>query len=422
VLNLTSRSRTPLQPSTTHETFAAWRRHTISSGLAPVIGVSGSRGKTTVIRLLNTILENAGLRTAIRTNFSVETRGERQRGEIAPWSRALDDLKSGSLDIGIEELDWLTIHSMGLERATFPAFAITNVCANRDACLVQGDTKRAIASLPIIFESVHEDGFLVINGDDFDVSRQELEHRRASIFVGLNKESPGLRDHLSRGGKAAYSNTGMLVVGDGESSREIVAASELQFALFGHAGFQIQNALMAAAIASSIGLKTDEIRLALRQFNTSDFWMPDSFRVVDLDGIAVVLDRPNPSWFLRSVLRSLRDIAPNRIISVVGRLTGVPVSDLPEVGRLIGRASSLVVAHSENDEPARAAAIKQGAAQNEVPAVIMHTRSEGRALSKALSLARKGDLILVLADRPVPLIQSIKRAAESSARARLASA
>ena len=418
MLNLTTRSRTPLQPSTGHDSFADWRRYTVNRGTLPVIGVTGSRGKTTVIRLLNAILRNAGLRTAIRTNVSVDICDVRQLGEIAPWSRALEELALGSLDVAVEEFDWLTIHSMGLEQATFPAFVITNVCGNRDACLVQGDAKRAIASLPIVFESVHEDGMLVINGDDFDVSREELEHRRASLFVGLNRESPGLRDHLARGGKAAFSDGGTLMVGDAEKSLQVIAASDLPFALFGYAGFQIQNALMAAAIATSIGLKANDIGRALQTFDSADFWTPERFQVIDVNGISVVVDRPNPSWFLRAVLRSVRDIPSNRIISVVGRLAGVPVSDLPEVGRLIGRTSSFVVVHSESDEPTRAAAIRQGAARNEVPAVIVHTRSEGRALSRALSLARAGDLVLVLADRPAPLIQTLMRAAGSAPPAR----
>jgi UDP-N-acetylmuramyl pentapeptide synthase len=41
----------------------------------PIIGVTGSRGKTTVTRLLDAILSEAGLQVAIRTNVSVNIRG-----------------------------------------------------------------------------------------------------------------------------------------------------------------------------------------------------------------------------------------------------------------------------------------------------------------------------------------------------------
>jgi cyanophycin synthetase len=411
VINLASQPRMPLQSSIRFSSFADWREDVIDQGILPVVGITGSRGKTTVVRLLDAILIEAGLQSATRTNVSVDIRGKRQRGEIAPWSRALAELAQGTLDIAIEELDWLTVHTMGLEPETFPLYAITNICANRDACLVQGDARRAIASLPIVFESVHRNGLLVINGDDFDVSREQLEHERATLVVGQSRESPGLRGHLSHGGLAAWNDHGRLFVGGSDKAEGIGSTENLQFALDGRAGFQVHNALFAGAIAAMLGIEPEVTERALKRFRPTDVWMPDSFQVIDLDGVAVVVDRPNPSWFLRPVLRSLRDISPNRIISVVGKLTGIPSSDLPEVGRLIGRNSALVVSHSEDEEPNRSAAIKQGAAQNEVPAVIVHTKSEGRALSRALSIARRGDVVLVLADRPAPLARTILRAA-----------
>jgi len=421
VLNLSIRSHTPLQPLPSFGSFASWRQVAIENGILPIVGVTGSRGKTTVIRLLDAIFTANGSSTAIRTSDSVEIRGKRQRGEIAPWTRALQELRQGSLDVAIQELDWLAIHTMGLERASQPIIVITNVCANRDACLIQGDAKRAIASLPIVFESVHDQGHLIINGDDYDISREELGHQKSALFVGFNKESPGLRDHLSRGGMAAWTEIGELI-SNLSANREPVAfgsAADLSFALAGHAGFQVQNALAAGAAALSAGIDPAVVRSALESFDTNAVWMPGSFQVIDVDGISVVVDRPNPSWFLRPVLRSLRDIAPNRIISVVGRLTGVPASDLPEVGRLVGRSSSLLVSHSVDEEPARAAAFKRGAAQNEVPAAIVHTRNESRALARALSIARRGDLVLVLADRPAPLIRTIARASRSNSNAAL---
>jgi UDP-N-acetylmuramyl tripeptide synthase len=208
---------------------------------------------------------------------------------------------------------------------------------------------------------------------------------------------------------AAWIDDGALCITGRDAPLTFGRAADLRFALNGAAAFQLHNALTAGALASAMGIAPESIQRGLERFNSTDVWMPDSFQVIDLDGIAIVVDRPNPSWFLRPVLRSLRDIAPNRIISVVGRLAGIPTSDLAEVGRLIGRNSSLVVSHSEDDEPARAAAIKQGAAQNEVPAVIVHTRSEGRALSRALSLAKRGDVVLVLADRPALLARALMR-------------
>jgi hypothetical protein len=100
---------------------------------------------------------------------------------------------------------------------------------------------------------------------------------------------------------------------------------------------------------------------------------------------------------------------PNRVIGVIGRLDPVPATDLTEVGRLLGRASTHLVIHSEDQDPKRAAHIRQGAALNQVPPVIVHTTTEGRALARGLEIARRGDVLLVLADRPGPLGRALTR-------------
>jgi cyanophycin synthetase len=413
VINFGPRLRDPLLSSFRSDSFTTWRQDVVASGCLPVIGIAGSRGKTTVVRLLDAMLRAAGLQTATRTDVSVDIRGRRQRGELAPWKRAIDELKAGTLDVAIEELDWLTIHTMGLERETFPVMAITNLCANRDACLIQGDAKRAMSSLPVVFEAVHRDGLLVLNGDDADVAREEPDHDRATLVVGLNRESPGLRGSLNHGGLGAWVERGALMVGADKRHDEIGRAIDLHFALDGRAGFQVHNALTAGAIARRLGVPAEVIARTLDEFTASIAWMPDSFQVIDLDGVSVVVDRPNPSWFLRLVLRSLKDLSPNRIITVVGRLKGIPASDLQEVGRLIGRNSTLVVSHSGDDEPTRSEAIKQGTAQTEIPPLILHTTTEGRALARALGMAKPGDVVLVLADQPAPLARTLMRMARS---------
>lgn len=394
----------------TYESFSEWRQHVVDLGLLPVIGVTGSRGKTTVVRLLDAIFREAGLRTAARTADYVTIEGRKQRGEIRPWGDAIAAVREHRLDIAIEEIDWLTLNTIGIERSTRPLMAITNICGNREACLIQGDARRALAALPILFGSVHQEGAIVVNGDDMDVSRRPSIRSLATIQVGLNCESPGLRAQLVAGGAAAWLEDGQLTIRGGERRIAVGTVDRMPFTLFGRAGFQVHNALTAAALAIAIGTAPATIERALEGLTPGVPVTSDGFQVYDLDGVSVVIDRPNPSWFLRSILRAIRDVGSARIITVAGRLAGVPHSDVAEVGRLLGRASSLVVAHSEAEDVGRSDAVRQGMTMNHVPPVMLHMKSEGRALSRALSIARPGDLVLVLADRPAILANTLRRA------------
>lgn len=397
-------------PRHVFEAFSDWRDHVVSRGILPIVAVTGSRGKSTVVHLIDAVARSSGLSTATRTNTAVRIRGKRQRGEIGPWSSALSELAAGTLDLAIEELDWHTLHAMGLEPSSHPMAVITNVCGNKDACLIQGEARLAIASLPNVFSAVAPDGLLIVNGDDFEVSGDEVvTHQRATVRVSLSRESPTLRGRLESGEDAAWFDSGTLKARRSGRTFDICDADGIPFTVHGRAGFQIQNALLASAACIELGLDPIDICSALRAFDGTAAGPVESFRVIEMDGVTVIVDRPNPSWFLRSVLRSLRGMKPNRVITVVGRMAAVPANDLQEVGRLVGRTSSHLVMHSEDEDPHRASAVRQGAALNTVPPVIVHTTTEGRALTRALEISKRGDVLLVLADRPAALARALTR-------------
>ncbi len=392
--------------------FSDWRAAAMAAGIRPIILVAGSRGKTTVIRMLDAMFRAAGLRTAIWTDLGVEIEGVRQRGELVPWSRVHGLLDHGRLDVAIQELDWLTIPTHGLQPEGFPLVVVTNVCANREACLIHDEAKLAIQSLPHVLASAHRQGLVVLNGEDFAVAGDEVPRERPEILTALSKDTPLVKNRLAAGDVAAWVEGGALVIGDASAPVAICRAVDLHFALDGAAGFQVHNALSAAAAAIACGLPSHLVGGALQSYRPSPLRSPGSFNRIDLRGITVVVGRPEPSWFLRPVIRSLRD--RNRLITVVGRLEDVPESDVAEVGRLIGRASAAVLLHSEQLDQRRASILRGGIALNEVPPPIVHTTTERRALTRALEIARPGDGMLILANRPVPILRALLRAVDTS--------
>jgi cyanophycin synthetase len=397
-------------------TFAAWRAGLAERGLRPLVVVAGSRGKTTVVRLLDAVFREAGLSTATWTDRGVEIEGTPQRGELVPWSRVLARLDAGTLDVAVREIAWSTVRTASLEPCSSPIVVVTNVCANRDACLIQGEAKLASQVLPDLLKVASPAGLVVLNGEDFAVSGDEVPRDRPQWLVGLNRGSPLLRQHWAAGGAAAWVADAALVVGDQSSTRTLAPASSLAFALFGAAGFQIYNALTAAAVAIATGISEPAIRRALAGFRTSHRVMPGSFNVVEVHGATAIVDRPEPSWFLRPILRAVKDRTVGRLVTVAGRLDSVPESDLGEVGRLLGRASQALVLHSESENPARAAGLRQGVAQSDVPPPIVHTPSERRAVNRALAIVRPRDVLLILADRPQSVLRALTRAAEAGQR------
>src|SRR5690606_31323577 len=115
--------------SLAHTSFRSWQRDTTLNGTLPIIGIGGTRGKSTVLRLVESMLVTMHLRRATWTDLGVQIQGRRQRGEISGWRHALTRLSEGSIDVALQELDWATVNAAGLPNGSYPIVAL---CGIRD--------------------------------------------------------------------------------------------------------------------------------------------------------------------------------------------------------------------------------------------------------------------------------------------------
>jgi len=389
--------------------LSTWKASLQESGTAAVIAIAGSRGKTTVVRLVNAILRDAGYRTALWTDNGVEINDRRQQGELVPWSRALARLTAGTLDVAIQELDWATVHAVGLPGAVYPIVAVTNLCGNNDSCMTQLETIRAAKSLDRVLAAVRPDGRLILNGEDFAVAAAQRPPA-ATTLVSLSQESPLLRSHLRHGGIAGWLDREQLMIGDVSRGDSVGQTSKLRLTQSGAVGFQVHNALMAASIARACGTPLSAISRGLRRFDPSLRRMPGSFNVVAVGDATVIVDRPAPSWFLRTALRAVAHLGARRLLTIVGRMEAVPEDDLVETGRLLGRNGGAIILHSAEVESRRHTLFRQGLLANDVPPVVVSTVTERQAVNRALAMLRPDDIVLVLADQPAAVIRLLERA------------
>lgn len=402
-----SRVTLPSVPS-----FGDWRGRLDRAQIAPVIAVAGSRGKTCVLRAVESIFLASGYRVASWTNSGVEIEGDGQRGELGPWSRALTRLHAGGLDIALREIDWATIQATGALGSDFPIVAVLNLCGNNNACLATPETLLAQKALARIGSSVVPSGRLILNANDPTLADASTANGAGRFLVGISADAPAMRRQLLGNEDAAWVADTMIVTREAGETHGVVDLSRLNWVR--DIPFSVQNALVATAIARSCGISFSTIARGLSDHVPRPELMPGSFNVFDVGGSTIVIDRPMPSWFLRSSLRAAANLGPGRQIRVVGPMNGVHEDDLAEVGRLLTRQSGILLVHGIWDAE-RLARLRQGVASNEVPSPIIQALDERQAMYQGLGMLRGGDVMLVLAENAsaaVRLVASkVKRAA-----------
>jgi len=400
---------TQLSTCAVRSSFGEWAFEAGQNGLHPMIYVVGTRGKSTVARLLDTIARESGLRTALRTDSGVEIEGKRQMGDIHPLVEALECLDSGELDLAIIEMDWSDLHTLPVGERQPGAVIVSTICPHKEYCLLE-DTKRAIAGLKALLLSTPESTMIAADIDDSAFPSLNDVNFENMILTTASEEHPSLRRFLGEGGLAAWTSDHELVVGTRDNVFLRMSIDEIPVTLDGAVLFQMRNVMLASAVASAIGIAANSVQSGLLRVQPDHANLPTSLNSFITDsGIRVLIDRPSPSWFLSPLLRAARGMKPKRTIFVVDYRDMANHDDSVEVGRMIGRNASMCVMINDETSLASVMAVKAGMAQNDVPPPIAHVETLPKAIQRALSAAREDDLIVVLTNQVQTVYRSMAR-------------
>ncbi|MBX6342289.1 MAG: hypothetical protein IRY97_07515, partial [Thermomicrobiaceae bacterium] len=159
----------------------------------PLVGVAGTRGKSTIVWLLEAMLTEAGRSSGLWCTTGVYVRGMRQPGELGPWSRVLEATRTGVLDVAIQELETALVTSVGLPPAIYPVAAIATLCGNNEECLLSPEASRGAVAQAIVARAVRPDGVLVLNADDQAVLDAASETSAEVVLFALHPDNPALR-------------------------------------------------------------------------------------------------------------------------------------------------------------------------------------------------------------------------------------
>ena len=392
-----------------YPSFRSWQRDTHAVGVLPVIGICGTRGKSTVLRLVEAMLQASHLRAASWTDQGVAIRGRRQRGEISGWTHALRKLVDLTLDVALQELDWATVNAVGLPSGSYPAVALVGLREHTGTPEHSPSLSASMRAARRVIEAVHPGGFLVANADDYYIVDAVADADATVIMVALSQDSPALRRHLEEGGSGVWVRNGLIVAGDRERQSRVCSVREVPVTIDGEASFNVTNTLVAVALARSVGIDLPCITGTLRTFRPTWEVLPGSLNIYEGESSRAVVDQLGPAWILRPVLKAVNPGGKRRQVTVVGDLRWVGAEDVYELGRLLGRYHGAIVLHSDQDE-ALVHQFRRGIAANEYPPLFIYLPTERRAINRALKSLKSDDVLMILtAGDSGPATRAVRR-------------
>lgn len=292
----------------------------------PVVGVTGTDGKTSTTHLLSAILEARGLRTGwlttVNTKIGYDLRAntaEHTTPEAPVVQHTLAEMRAAHVDVAILET---SSHALDLERVRGTNYRVgifTNL--SPEHLNFHGSFEAYRAAKRKLFERLPSDGLAVLNADDPSSSIMRAATGARLLTYGLDQPA----DLSAADVGLSPAGTTFVLVPE---------AVEVCTRLVGR--FNVSNWLAAFGAATYFGATSRD----LVQAATAQPPVPGRMNLVQQgQPFAVVVDFAHTPQALEKALDTVRSLVSGRILLAFGLAGGRDFANRPVMGALAARGS-----------------------------------------------------------------------------------
>lgn len=355
----------------------------------PVIGVTGTNGKTTTSYLLAAILDAAGLRAGMLGTVAYRIGGEdREASRTTPEAPDVQQLLSEMLEQGCRSAVMeVSSHALSLKRVDgmrFAAGVFTNL--TRDHLDFHEDMEAYFAAKRRLFEMLPSGAAGVINMDD-PRGPSLVEICRRPVTYAINAAADVTPGQVE-----------MTLSGLRFDVKTPKGSARIASKLVGRPN--VYNILAATAAAVSLDLPIQAIEAGVSDLAG----VPGRFEVVSGGGdVTVVVDYAHTDDALRNLLETARPLSTKRLITVFGCGGDRDRSKRPLMGMVAARLSDVVVITSDNprsEDPSRIIeeierGIPAGSQASSRTLIVESLVDRAAAIDRAVAMATPGDVVLI---------------------------
>lgn len=380
-----------------------------SPATVPLAAVTGTNGKTTTARMLAHICKMAGFVPGLTTTDGVYIDGVRTvEGDMTGPVATRIVLSDPTIDVAVLEVARGGLLRAGMGTRYVDVGAVLNVKSDHLGLKGIGTLEELAEVKRIVVEVARDTA--VLNADDPLVLRMaSYTEAKHLCYVTTNPGHAIVREHIRAGGRAVSLESGvngsMITIYDKGAHIPLMWTHLIPATMEGRAMHNVQNAMVAAAMGFSMGIKLEMIRQGLRTFDTTFFQAPGRANVFNEHPFKVILDYGHNAHAVDAMCQlALRlDVSGRRIVVLAAPgdrrdedIVGIARAAAGHFDHYICRRDDGLRGRDGDEVPQMLAEALLAAG---VPADrIQQIPDEQQAVDAALTMARQGDLVLVFGD------------------------
>jgi len=241
------------------------------TGRIPIVGVTGTHGKTTISRLIARIIHLSGKHVGLACGDGLYF-GQRlvEKGNRANWSSARRVLLNRAVEAAVFENGSVSILSEGLAYDRCQVGVVANIDpADRLPEYYINDAEQMATKVKRTqIDVVLPNGVAVLNADDPLVADMASLCDGEVIFFANDAGAAVMAQHLSQGKRGVFVRDGRVIQASGDKEVAVSSVAAIPITGGGAVAFQIENVLAAVAAAWALGISADLIRAGIELFGT----------------------------------------------------------------------------------------------------------------------------------------------------------
>lgn len=350
-----------------------------------LIGITGTKGKTTTSFMIKQILEQAGHKVGLIGTIANYINDEKigdNNSRTTPESLELNKLFSYMLDqkvdtvvmeVSSQSLKYKRVYGLEFDIGIFTNFSEDHIGANEHPDMEDYFNSK--------LELIKMSKECLINSDDFHVRKIK------TLFPDKNIKTYGIDNEANLLAKD------VTVTNSGVDFRAKIGQKNERIKVGIPGRFTVYNALAAIGVANIFSVDAENLKAALENIAVPG----RSELVPNKKDLTIMIDYAHSPASLESILKAVKGYTRGRVISVFGCGGDRDKTKRPIMGKISGEIAGFTIITTDNprtENPEKIVKdIEEGIKQTKGQYTVIVDRTE--AIKQAIKMANKNDIIVL---------------------------